>query len=286
MRMRNALLLTLVSVSWAGAQTGGSRTIATHYGTQPAQRLLLLYPPGPGPFPVVVFVHGGGWTQGDPEVARGMLATLGPAGYAIASVEYRKPPKVDPAEAIEDVARAAAYVQKHGAELNLRSDAFALLGHSAGGQMETMVALDPQYAQRAGLDLTKLKVVGVLDGFYNLKNFIETRDTPQKKAHLKSIFGEDPAVWSALSPVNALQHATVRPLFCVEYEDGLPAFAPQAQEFIDCLKRFHWAYSEIVAHGYTHEAMLGEFKKPEGGPVSSGFLSCMRKADFTNARNE
>jgi acetyl esterase/lipase len=57
------------------------------YGDHERQKLDLFVPKGDGPFPLVLWVHGGGWTGGSKE-GNPLMAMLA-KGYAVASTNYR-----------------------------------------------------------------------------------------------------------------------------------------------------------------------------------------------------
>jgi acetyl esterase len=115
------------------------------YGRAGGESLLLdaFLPAGPGPFPVAILVHGGGWVAGD---RRGsmepLIDPLQAAGFACLSITYRMAKQIATfGAAVEDVEQAASYAQAHAAELRLDPRKFALIGESAGAQLAAMAAL-------------------------------------------------------------------------------------------------------------------------------------------------
>jgi acetyl esterase/lipase len=121
-------------------------------------RLDLLLPRASAePWPVVVFVHGGGWTSGDKDlrvggadVYRNIGRYLASRGVGTAVVSYRLQPEVGWQEQVEDVARAVAWVRAHVAHYGGDPEALFVMGHSAGGQLAVHVALDRWLAQELG----------------------------------------------------------------------------------------------------------------------------------------
>jgi acetyl esterase/lipase len=123
-------------------------------------RLDLFLPPSDGdgggaPWPVVVFVHGGGWTSGDRALRFGGADVYGNIGRYLAShgigaavLSYRLQFDVEWTDQVEDVARAVAWVRVHIAPLGGDPDALFLMGHSAGAQLAAYVALDEGVARR------------------------------------------------------------------------------------------------------------------------------------------
>lgn len=98
---------------------------------------------GSGPFPLVVYVHGGAWTIGDRRGGAGSVfkAALLEAGYAYAAINYRlAPTNIFPAQ-IEDVKCAIRYFRANAESLGIDSDRIAALGGSAGGHLVALLGL-------------------------------------------------------------------------------------------------------------------------------------------------
>ena len=109
------------------------------------------------PWPVVVFVHGGGWVEGDRDFTYGgedlynnVGRFLASHGIGAAVVSYRLLPDVRWRAQVEDVAAATAWVQDHAAAWGGDPDAVVLMGHSAGAQLAARVALDAEARRWAG----------------------------------------------------------------------------------------------------------------------------------------
>lgn len=110
------------------------------------------------PWPVVIFVHGGGWTSGDRGLRFGGEDVYGNFGRYLAShgigaavISYRLQFEVEWRDQVEDVARAAAWVRANIGDYGGDPDAVFLMGHSAGAQLASFVALDRETAARYGV---------------------------------------------------------------------------------------------------------------------------------------
>jgi acetyl esterase/lipase len=130
------------------------------------QRLDLYVPEGKN-WPVLVFVHGGGWDTGDRryEVAGvDPYANIGrffaSRGVGTAVISYRLLPDVAWREQIQDVAGAVAWVSKNAAKFGGNPKRLFLSGHSAGAQLAARVALDPEPLKSEGF--SKKIVTGVI----------------------------------------------------------------------------------------------------------------------------
>lgn len=123
----------------AGAQVREWRDVV--YTTVPRPLVLDLYLPAtPPPHPVIVWVHGGGWSGGDEDLPAGHPARQMVArGYALASVEYRLSGEaVFPAQ-IHDCRAAVRWLRAHAREYGLDPTRFAAWGSSAGGHLVALL---------------------------------------------------------------------------------------------------------------------------------------------------
>ncbi len=98
-------------------------------------------PQGSGPFPILVFFHGGGWVIGDidshdPTCRR--LTNL--AECLVVSVDYRLAPEHPFPAAPEDCYAATQWVAAHATELHADASRIAVGGDSAGGNLSAVVA--------------------------------------------------------------------------------------------------------------------------------------------------
>ena len=103
-------------------------------------KLDLGVPDGPGPFPVCILVHGGGFGAGD---KRGMIkplaAPLQQAGYAWISINYRLAPAHKYPASVEDLETAIRWVKTHAAAYRFDPTRIVLIGSSAGGYLVNKV---------------------------------------------------------------------------------------------------------------------------------------------------
>ncbi len=99
-------------------------------------------PEGAGPFPVVVYLHGGGWVLGTLDTYDASCRAISSLAKAIVvSVDYRKAPEHPFPAAPEDSYAAFQYVVDHAAELKGDPKHVAIAGESAGGNLATVVSL-------------------------------------------------------------------------------------------------------------------------------------------------
>lgn len=143
--------------------------------------------------PVVVYVHGGGWMRGDKgnRIADKVRLFTG-AGYLFASVNYRlSPDPIDlsyPSSRVrfpiqqEDVGEAIAWLDRNVAAYGGDPRRILLIGHSAGAQIVALLATDPSYVARWGVDPAHLLGTVALDtDAYDIAKRIATGDAETKE---------------------------------------------------------------------------------------------------------
>lgn len=179
----------------------GQREIA--YGSDPKQRLDFAVPAVHNlPLPLVVFVHGGGWSIGDKASGTGAKAAhfVG-KGYAFASLNYRLVPNATVEQQAADIASAIAYLRAQAPGLAIYPNRIVLMGHSAGAHLAALVASDPTYLRAAGVPMSAVKGVVLLDGAgYDVAR--QMVDPGNKvEGMYEAAFGTDPKRQATLSPI-------------------------------------------------------------------------------------
>lgn len=114
--------------------------IPTAAGNLPAR---VYTPEGKGPFPVVVYYHGGGWVIADLNVYDAAPRALAAnTGAVVVSVDYRHAPESKFPAAHEDAWASYSWVVENAGSLNGDSKRIAVAGESAGGNLAANVALE------------------------------------------------------------------------------------------------------------------------------------------------
>lgn len=171
------------------------------YGEDRLQALMY-WPGASADAPLVVFVHGGGWSRGDMRMMQGSdkLEHWQAAGYAVASVNYRLVPDATVEQQANDVAAALAYLKGNARRLGFDGERIALTGHSAGAHLVALVGTDPQYLRGAGLSFADLDGVLPLDGAgYDVPDQMDENARLMGDTY-RNAFGTDPVRQRALSP--------------------------------------------------------------------------------------
>ncbi len=176
------------------------------YGADQAQSLTVWRARGvPGPAPLVVYVHGGGWSRGSKDNATGRwkIEHFPSDGYAFATIDYRLVPGATVEDEAADVAHALKALLDRAAALGIDPGRVVLMGHSAGAQLVALVGTDERYLKGAGLSFGNLAGMVPIDGAaYDVP--AQMRDGPAiMQSTYAAAFGTDPARQRALSPTAA-----------------------------------------------------------------------------------
>ena len=111
--------------------------------------MLRLYRPlGPGPFPLVVDLHGGAWTRGSLAECQSRDEVLVQAGFAAAALDFRHADDGYPSSLI-DINYALRWLKSQSGPLRIDPERVGMTGQSSGGHLAMLAAMrpsDPRYA--------------------------------------------------------------------------------------------------------------------------------------------
>ncbi len=168
--------------------------------------------------PLVMFVHGGSWIAGGKGRHRGLGERLAQNQIAVAAINYRLAPVAEFPAHLEDCAAAFCWLRDRADRFGYDPRRIVLMGHSAGGHLCALLALDRRAQERFGIAPATIHGVVGLSGVYDVR--------PEHRL-LATVFGADADGRTAASPiVHAHEHA---PPFFLRWGsrdiDGLPASA-------------------------------------------------------------
>jgi acetyl esterase/lipase len=126
------------------------------YGSDKNWQMLDVYRPKDvkGDLPVIVSVHGGGWTYGDKERYQWYCMNLAQRGFAVVNFTYHLAPEFHFPTGIEDTHLVFSWVLSHGAEYGFDINRIFAVGDSAGAQMLTIyscLCANEVYAGKLGI---------------------------------------------------------------------------------------------------------------------------------------
>lgn len=186
----------------------------------------LFRPEGAGPFPTVIYGHGGGWVLGGPDTHADMCAEMSAgSGCAVLLMDYRLAPEHPYPAQLEDSLKVWRFVREHGHDIRLDPNRIIAAGDSAGGQMSVALALTLRDLGLAPL-LAMVLIYPVLGANTQTPSYIRNADAPcltqsEMQFYLQSFLGKpgSPA-WSDEKAV---------PLIAKSLEGLPPAFITVAE---------------------------------------------------------
>ena len=145
-------------------------------GPDTALPIRIYTPEGAGPFPVLVWFHGGGWVVGDLDSADATSRNLTVGGQCVViSVDYRLAPDTKFPGPAEDCYSATQWAAGNAAALNADASRLAVGGDSAGSNLAAAVCLMAR--DRGGPSVGfQLLVYPVTDRNYNTGSYVDNAD--------------------------------------------------------------------------------------------------------------
>jgi len=246
-----------------------------------AQKMDLYYPPkSDQPSPVALFVHGGGWSQGD-KTQGGVIgfADLASQGFVVATVNYRLAPKYKFPTMIEDVKCAVRFLRANAATLNINPNKIGAWGGSAGGHLVALLGTSDENAGFDGGEYAdqSSRVQAVVDMFgpSDLTVLFEGAN-PRIMQTVFGASGNQDALAAKFSPVTYISKDDP-PFLILQGEKDTLVPPGQSQEFYDRLKSAGVPATLVMVKNAGHSFA------PSGGAINPSRGELMRMiSDFFN----
>jgi acetyl esterase/lipase len=223
------------------------------YGGNPRQKLDIYRPSGTaGPFPVVVFLYGGGWNGGDRAMYRFVGGALADHGLVTVIPDYRVFPEVRFPSFLEDNAAALRWTRDHIGTYGGAAGPFFLMGHSAGAYDAAMLALDAAWLGAVGMDRADLRGTIGLAGPYDF--------LPLHSDELRSIFGP-PAQLPLTQPINFVD-GKASPMLLLAGDKDTTVDPANSTRLAARIRQAGGVVEERIYPGIQHEEIVGSIGVP------------------------
>ncbi|HXD74380.1 MAG TPA: alpha/beta hydrolase [Vicinamibacterales bacterium] len=275
--IRAALALVLLAVAVRAQPPAANARFETHanltyYSGEGADkyrhRLDLYVPKGKKDFPVLMFVHGGGFTVGIKDQYAFVGQVFATYGIGTAVISYRLAPKTFYPENVLDTARAFVWLRQHAGEYGGKTDRIFISGHSAGATLIALLGSDPEYLKQVGESLDHVAGVIPISGSFTQAG---------RSAMFQGFPPPDAAVLKHASAINHV--AGPHPPFLILYGDmDLPRTGEDARAMAKALTDAGNSAEVHEIAGHAHMDMITGVTDPEDRSLRFmlGFLAGRR----------
>jgi acetyl esterase/lipase len=228
------------------------------YGFEPRQDVEYAYLNDASTKPLVLFIHGGSWITGDKSMMRGYRDELVERGFIYASMNYRLILNQATFEMmLDDIHLAIDYFKTNALQMNLQTDAMAIVGVSAGGHLALLYAYSRTSPIPIELAVGLVPPVDFTDpGFLTLElaslfltqlNFLTNSQSTQ--ADIEA--GIYPPEWLEYSPIFYAQTAVPTLLAYAGQDTLIPA--SNVPRLVDALSQFSIDVETIFFANSDHD---------------------------------
>jgi arylformamidase len=231
------------------------------------QSLDVYSPPEGKDHPVIVWIHGGGWSKGDKASLQQKPQAFVDKGFVLVSVNYRLVPAVTVKDLMADLAQSVRWVRDHPAEHRGDPNSLVVMGHSAGAHLAALLCTDDRYLKAAGVPMTSLKGCVPLDvSAYDIPKRIHDVDDGISKT-FKTVFGTDEAGQREVSPVHHIAKDKHIPPFLILHVASRDDTKAQAHWLAGKLTAASIASRVVAAEGKTHGTISSDLGGADDPPT-------------------
>jgi len=214
------------------------------FGENPKQKLDIYLPKVlPSGAPVFIFIHGGGFREGDkahygavvkPLIDRGIVTVV--TSYRLTGSGFHYPDQPD------DIRTAIAWVYEHIAEYGGDPNGLYVGGHSAGAILSAEVGANRDWMEAAGIPYAALKGIAPISGPYDLRD----RGRPGEQ----SAYAPTQELRERASPILHVNNPSPKAVVAV---GALEAYAKGTEAFVAKLRENGTAVNYLVLEDMDHD---------------------------------
>ena len=212
-------------------------------------------PKGEGPFPILVYLHGGGWISGSPKTHRKICHRFAEAGHLVFNVDYALAPENPFPEGFNECLEAIRWAVSNSSEYRGDANKLSVGGDSAGGNLTAACA-----ATLSGDSEIDIKKILLIYGVFDFATMTESVEMQEADLMVEMMVGSylgtnrDGSILSdsRISPIHVAEKLPPAHILCGTL-DGLITGSKLLAEKLNArgIKNEEFYY-ENMPHGFLH----------------------------------
>lgn len=225
------------------------------YGSQPHQLLDIYQPDKPGSYPVIVYIHGGGWNSGNKELYALVAQKLVPYDVVVVVPRYQLYPDATYTQMRDDVSTSLAWTVDNIAQYNGDPARIVFGGQSAGAHLSAMTVFDRSALAPHNLTSSAICAYYGISGVYDITAQYQFElDNGRTAPVMTAVMGGESA-FIATSPIS-YAHADIPRVLLIHGDQDETVPLQITQEFAQALDAVGANVSLQIYPGRGHSELL------------------------------
>lgn len=225
------------------------------YGSQPHQLLDIYQPDAPGSYPVIVYIHGGGWNSGNKELYALVAQKLVPYDVVVVVPRYQLYPDATYSQMRDDVSTALAWTVNNIADYNGDPTRIVFGGQSAGAHLSAMTVFDRSVLATHQLTPAAICAYYGISGVYDINAQYQFEIDNGRTAPVMTAVMGGISAFGATSPVSFV-HADIPRVLLIHGDQDETVPLQMSQDFAHALESIGATVLLNVYPGRGHSELL------------------------------
>lgn len=247
------------------------------------QKLDIYAPRKPAtPKPVMIFIHGGNWNSGQKSTYRFFGKRFARKGIVTVIIDYPLSPTATYNEMAEASAQSVAWVQQNISRYGGDTSRVFVSGHSAGGHLAALIALDPRYFDARSLSQPIAGAVLIDAAGLDMYNYLLEMKYASTNTYIKT-FTNEPTAWKQASPRYYL-NPEIPPLLIYQGGKTYASIEKGTEAFMKDFRAIRPNAHYKIQKGKKHVPMITQFFFP-WNPLYKEIISFLESSGTTLPSN-
>lgn len=256
-----AALLVFSGCALTGSTAHKNIVYAKASGKIPEQQLNIFEPNKPDkPKDVLIFIHGGNWNSGKKSQYSLIGRNWTKKDIVCVIIDYPLSPLANYKQMAEYTAKSVKWVQENIQHYGGNPDRIFISGHSAGGHLAALVALDDQYFKALNMANPVRGLILIDAAGLDMHGYLLDEHLSGDHTYLKT-FTTDQKNWKEASPLYHL-HPGMPPMTIFRGEKTYPSILSSNEKFLKALQEYAPETSHAVLKKKKHIPMITQFFNP------------------------